>query len=217
MSEYIELIFRCLLFYVLIVVALRIMGKREVGELSVLDMVIYFVMSEILAMGIADTQEALFKPIITILTLAALQILIAWSCLKKKKWRDFFEGKPVLLIERGVINQKEMGKQRYTIDDLLFQLRDKDISSPEEVDFAVLENNGVLTVLKKKSNKLVWPEPLIADGIIQSANLIKINKNEEWLIEELKIQDVKEVQQVFLCLYQKNSLYVILKQNFQSM
>ena len=148
--EYVELVSKCIFFYLIIIISLRLMGKREVGELSVLDIVIYFVMSEVYALSISEPDQSIWKALIAILTLTVLQILIAWACLKKKKWRAFFEGKPSLIIYNGVIDQHEMKKQRYTIDDLMYQLRDKDVSTPEEVQFAILENSGTLTVLKKR-------------------------------------------------------------------
>ena len=151
--EYVELVSKCIFFYLIIIISLRVMGKREVGELSVLDIVIYFVMSEVYALSISEPDQSIWKALIAILTLTVLQILIAWACLKKKKWRDFFEGKPSLIIYNGMIDQREMKKQRYTIDDLMYQLRDKDVSTPEEVQFAILENSGTLTVLKKRGQQ----------------------------------------------------------------
>lgn len=212
--EYFELIIKCILFYGVVVCALRIMGKREVGELSVLDMVVYFVMSEILALTISEPNETILKALLAIVTLVVLQTSVAWTCMKKKKWRDFFEGTPVILIQNGIIDQNAMRKQRYTIDDLLYQLRDKDISSPEEVQYAILENSGVLTVLSTKNSKLKWPYPLIADGQIQTDSLNALGINQNQLMKELNRQGCESIDEVFLCLMQKNGLYVIKKERF---
>lgn len=209
--EYVELVAKCVFFYLVIIVSLRMMGKREVGELSVLDIVIYFVMSELLALSISEPDQSVWKALIAIITLSVLQIAIAWTCLKRKKWRDFFEGKPSLIIYNGLINQKEMKKQRYTIDDLLYQLRDKDISSPDEVQFAILENSGILTVLKKDSSKLKWKDPLISDGVVQQQVLADIGKDEAWLKEQLETEGVQDFSEVFLCLWQKNGFFVLKK------
>ena len=84
--------------------------------------------------------------------------------LKSKKLRDIFDGKAVIIIHDGQINQKTMKKERYSIDDLMSQIRDKDLCSPEEVAFAILENNGNLSVLPKKTCKVRHPDPLISDG-----------------------------------------------------
>ena len=106
--EYVELVSKCIFFYLIIIISLRVMGKREVGELSVLDIVIYFVMSEVYALSISEPDQSIWKALIAILSLTVLQIIIAWACLKKKKWRDFFEGKPSLIIYNGMIDQMEM-------------------------------------------------------------------------------------------------------------
>ena len=157
--EYVELISKCIFFYLIIIISLRVMGKREVGELSVLDIVIYFVMSEVYALSISEPDQSIWKALIAILTLTVLQILIAWACLKKKKWRDFFEGKPSLIIYNGMIDQMEMKKQRYTIDDLMYQLRDKDISTPEEVQFAILEKQRHADGVKKRRQQAEVERP----------------------------------------------------------
>lgn len=192
MAAYITLIFKCFLFYMVIIIALRIMGKREVGELSVFDIVIYLVMSELLALSISNPKESVFKSLVPIFTLAFLQIIISVILLKSKKLRDIFDGKAVIIIHDGQINQKTMKKERYSIDDLMSQIRDKDLCSPEEVAFAILENNGNLSVLPKKTCK-----------------------DEEWLKKELQKEGVNGIEEVFLCLWQKSGMYVI-KREFKN-
>ncbi|WP_115714710.1 DUF421 domain-containing protein [Amedibacterium intestinale] len=209
MAAYITLIFKCFLFYMVIIIALRIMGKREVGELSVFDIVIYLVMSELLALSISNPKESVFKSLVPIFTLAFLQIIISVILLKSKKLRDIFDGKAVIIIHDGQINQKTMKKERYSIDDLMSQIRDKDLCSPEEVAFAILENNGNLSVLPKKTCKVRHPDPLISDGKINKEALIEIEKDEEWLKKELQKEGVNGIEEVFLCLWQKNGMYVI--------
>jgi hypothetical protein len=209
MAAYITLIFKCFLFYMVIIIALRIMGKREVGELSVFDIVIYLVMSELLALSISNPKESVFKSLVPIFTLAFLQIIISVILLKSKKLRDIFDGKAVIIIHDGQINQKTMKKERYSIDDLMSQIRDKDLCSPEEVAFAILENNGNLSVLPKKTCKVRHPDPLISDGKINKEALMEIEKDEEWLRKELQKEGVNGIEEVFLCLWQKNGMYVI--------
>ena len=198
-----------------IIIALRIMGKREVGELSVFDIVIYLVMSELLALSISNPKESLFKSLVPIFTLAFLQIIISVILLKSKKLRDIFDGKAVIIIHDGQINQKTMKKERYSIDDLMSQIRDKDLCSPEEVAFAILENNGNLSVLPKKTCKVRHPDPLISDGKINKEALIEIEKDEEWLKKELQKEGVNGIEEVFLCLWQKSGMYVI-KREFKN-
>ena len=191
MQEYINLMVKCFIVYFVIIFALRIMGKREVGELSVFDIVIYLV---------------------PIFTLAFLQIVISWVLLKSKKTRDIFDGKNAILIHNGHINQSIMKRERYNIDDLMSQIRSKDLCTPDEVAFAVLENNGQLSILPKNKCKVKHPDPLISDGTINKKALQDLSRDEEWLKNALQKEGVDSVGDVFLCIYQNNGMFVIKKE-----
>ena len=212
MSEYLILMEKCFVVYFVIIIALRIMGKREVGELSVFDIVIYLVMSELLAISITDAKESIMKSLVPIFTLAFLQIAISWVLLKSKRARDIFDGKCVILIHNGHINQREMQKNRYSMDDLMSQIRSKDLCSPDEVAFAVLENNGQLSVLAKEKCKVKHPDPLISDGSVNQRALQDLHKDETWLMENLKREGIQSSDEVFLCLWQKNGFFVVKKE-----
>ena len=210
-ASYIELMVKCIIVYFVIIFALRLMGKREVGELSVFDVVIYLVMSELLAISITDTHSSIFRSLVPIAVLALMQIAISWILLKSKRIRDLFDGKAVILIRDGCIDQQMMRKERYSIDDLMSQLHGKDLSSPDEVAFAILENNGTLSILPKKSCRVRYPHPLISDGVIDMEVLRSIGKDREWLTQQLGKQGTT-AEAVFLCLYQKDGLFVIRRQ-----
>ncbi len=212
MQEYFNLIYKCVIIYFVIILALRVMGKREVGELSIFDIVIYLVMSELLAISISEPNENIMKSLISITTLALLQIVVSWILLKSKKSRDLFDGKCAVLIHNGHINQNVMRKERYNIDDLMTQLHEKSIGSPQEVEFAIMENNGSLTVLDKKNCKIKHPVPLISDGIVSVASLKDLHLDEVWLKEALLKEGITNPKDVFLCLLQKDGLYVIKKE-----
>lgn len=212
MQEYLVLIGKCFIFYFVIIFALRIMGKREVGELSIFDIVIYLVMSELLALSISEANESILKSLVPIFTLAFLQIIVSLVLLKSKKARDMIDGKSVIIIHNGHINQNIMKKERYSIDDLMTQLRDKDLSSPDEVAFAVLENSGHLSVIPKSKCKVKHPSPLISDGLINDKALQDLGFDSEWLCEYLSRDGIDDYRDVFLCLYQKDGLYVIKKE-----
>lgn len=209
--SYMELMVKCIIVYFVIIFALRLMGKREVGELSVFDVVIYLVMSELLAISITDTHSSIFRSLVPIAVLALMQIAISWILLKSKRIRDLFDGKAVILIRDGCIDQQMMRKERYSIDDLMSQLHGKDLSSPDEVAFAILENNGTLSILPKKSCRVRYPHPLISDGVIDREVLRSIGKDREWLTQQLGKQGTT-AEAVFLCLYQKDGLFVIRRQ-----
>lgn len=212
MQEYFELIGKCFIFYFVIILALRLMGKREVGELSIFDIVIYLVMSELLALSISESDESILKSLVPIFTLAFLQIIVSLVLLKSKKARDLIDGKGVIIIHNGYINQRAMKKERYSIDDMMTQLRDKDLSSPDEVEFAVLENSGHLSVIPKSKCKVKHPSPLISDGMINDTALQDLGFDREWLSECLLREGVDDYRDVFLCMYQKDGFYVIKKE-----
>ncbi len=209
MQEYFILIGKCFIFYFVIIVALRVMGKREIGELSIFDIVIYLVMSELLAISISEVNESIWKSMVPIFTLSVLQIVLSIILLKSKKARDIVDGKGVIIIQNGQINQATMKKERYSIDDMMIQLRDKDYSSPDEVAFAVLESSGHLSVIPKNKCKVKHPFPLISDGVVDPQVLDELGFDKEWLEQALLKEGVKHYQDVFLCLYQKDGLFVI--------
>lgn len=211
MHEVKHLIGRCILFYVVIVIALRLMGKREVGELSVLDVVIAFVMSELLALSVSNLNFSPIYAMIAIGVLVVLQVLISWICIKSKRMRDFFEGEPALIVFRGQLNQKEMRKQRYTIDDLMVQMRSAGFYDFKEVEFAILENSGQLSVAEKQKCRLRYPFPLISDGKIQLKHVLAAGVDEQWLLEQCRILN-KNPQDVFIALWMKDGLFVVDKQ-----
>ena len=121
MSEYINLVVRCIFFYFMIIVALRFMGKREIGELSIFDIVIYLVMSELLALSLTDENKTIFHTLVPLITLAILQVSVAHLIMKYEKFRHIIDGEPVILVQNGLINQSTMKKERYNIDDLMSQ------------------------------------------------------------------------------------------------
>lgn len=211
MIEYFNLMSRAVILYFLIILFLRIMGKREVGELSVFDLVLYFVMSELVTLSLENVEESIWKSVVPIITLTLMQLVLSWIILKRKNVRDFVEGSPVIIIKHGIINQAEMKRQRYSIDDLMYQLREKNIGSVSEVEFALLENAGVLTVLKVGQCTLNYPHPLISDGEVKDNILIDAGVNRKWLMNKLKQKGVERISDVFLCLWEKTGLLVIMK------
>lgn len=208
---YLSLILRCMLFYFILIFALRFMGKREVGELSVFDIVIYLVMSELLALAVTETDESIWKAIVPIATLAILQVSISYFLLKSNKLRDVIDGNPVIMIHNGVLKQDEMKRQRYNIDDLLAQLRGKDICCLKEVQFAILENNGTLSIFKKSDCDVQHPYPLIQDGVVNKKVLKDLNKDEKWLVDQLHQSGYEHFNQIFLAMIMKDGLYVLPK------
>ena len=178
--------YRTIFFYIFVVIIYKTMGKKEVGELNIVDFIISMLISQLIAVSIENYKESVIYVIVPLITLLLLQLSISKISLKNEKFRDLIDGKQSMIISKGKLNFNEMIKQRYNLDDLLLQLREKQIRSIEEVDYAILENNGKLSVfIKQDKDKKTFPLPLILDSIIQEDNLKYINKNKEWVINVL--------------------------------
>lgn len=203
-------IVRTLFFYFYILVIYRLMGKREIGQLSIQDLVVSILIAELVAISIENIEDPLVLTIVPILLLVILEIISAVITLRCNKVRNLIEGKPALLIDKGKINFKELVKQRYTLDDLLLQLRGQGIKSLMDVEYAILENNGKLSVFKYNFLRLnsSMPFPLILDGIVQSDTLKYLKKDNIWLNEKLETEKA-EIKDIFYAFYKNNKLFVI--------
>ncbi|KHL96709.1 membrane protein [Paenibacillus sp. IHB B 3415] len=142
-------IFLTVLMYIFIFLSMRIMGKREIGKLSVFDLTISIMIAEIAVFVIEDIERPIYDGFVPMATLVLIQVLVAQLSLKSRKLRLLVDGKPSILISDGKLHRGEMRKQRYNIDDLLLQLRGQNIDSPADVEFAILETSGQLTVIEK--------------------------------------------------------------------
>lgn len=187
------------------------MGKREIGELSIMDFIVSIFIAEMVAISIENYNKSMLVSIIPIFVLVILQISLSHISMKNTKIRNILDGKPSVIIENGKVNFKEMKSQRYNLDDLLTQLRVNSVKSIEEVDYAILETSGKLSIFKKiddpNSN---YPLPIIIDGKIDYQILNKINKTKEWLTKELKKQNINQ-ENIFYSFYKDNNLYIIEK------
>jgi len=191
--------------YFLIIVIFRLMGKREIGEMSLLDLVVFLMITEVAVIAIEDSKISLIQAIVPMVFLMIIQISLAKLSLKIPKLRKLVDGKPTIIIHKGKVDERAMKSQRYNFDDLLLQLREKGIFSLEEVDFAILESSGKLSVMKKNSSKetTVIPLPLILDGVIQDENLSYLNIREDWFLEQLQLQGYPDYRGISYCsLYQ---------------
>ena len=205
--------FRTVLLYVIILVVLRIMGKREVGELGVIDVVVFVIMAEVAAFALDSPDKKLVQAIVPIMILLVIQLLTSYISLKSKRFRDIVDGDPSVLIRNGEIIEKEMRRQRYNLDDLFQQLREQNVGSIGEVTFAFLEPSGNLSVFREDDTQPVLA--LISDGVIQTRHVEIIGKTDGWLISELKQQGINDYKRVFYCTFEKNELNFQLKEEYQ--
>lgn len=207
--KYLIICVRSFFFYILITSVYKIMGKREIGELSVVDLIVSMYIAELVAISIENYKESILISVIPIIILVFLQLITSKLSLKYKKVRDILDGKPSIIIKRGKINFEEMKKLRYNLDDLLCQLRNEEIKSISDVDYAILETNGKLSVFKKDKDDS-YPLALILDGKVDEDVLIEINKTKGWLDKELYNKHIL-LENIFYAFYQNNNLFIIEK------
>lgn len=232
--EITAILLRTLFMYLFIFVIMRMMGKREIGKLSVFDLVISIMIAEIAVIVIESTDKSLWTAIAPMLVLSLVQIGIAFLSLKSAKLRALVDGKPSVLIRNGRLNRQEMRKQRYNLDDLMSQLRESGVADVGAVELAVLESTGKLSVIKKedwpreatskdeaagegqmnvdsfpKVRYELLPLALVLDGQVQDDNLEGMGKTRFWLKKELSGYGVDSFKDVFFCsIDHRGKLYV---------
>ncbi len=219
---------RVLLVYLLLLASIRIMGKREIGQLSNLDFVVAIVVAELATLPITDHKLTLLQTILPMLIITALQVIVSMVCLKSNRFRRLLYGRPNVLIAEGRMQMAEMRKARYNIDDLLCQLRQKDVFDIAQVDYAVLETSGELTVLmqqsycpptrkdlqiKDRQQFCGMPLTLIDDGEVNWRGLSDHGITEQWLMAQLRQKGVKRAREVFYAsLSQNGQMYLITRE-----
>lgn len=205
-------LFRTIFFYFFVLISYRIMGKREIGQLGVIDLIVSILIAELVAISIEEYKQPMAYTIIPICCLVILEVLFAFISIKSRKFRTLFDGKPSLIIVNGKINYKEMVKQRYSLDDLLVSLRQKEIRDLSMVEYAFLEPNGQLSVFKYNLFKLksAYPQGLILDGELQYKVLKYIRKTPEWINNEL-LKNNLTIKDVFYAFYKNKKIYIIKK------
>ncbi|EJQ98297.1 DUF421 domain-containing protein [Bacillus cereus] len=217
--EWVSIIGRTMLLYTIILIIFRLMGKREIGELSVLDLVVFIMLGEMAVVAIENTDKSLWHQLVPMIFLMCIQIILSVISLKFQRFRHLIEGEPAILVNAGKIDETKMRKQRYNIDDLLMQLREQGIGDVRDVEYAILEPSGKLSVFQKQKSKKskndtpIFTLPLIIDGEIQYNHLQMIEHTNEWLVEKLNNLGYKDVKQIVYCSFQNGQFFVDLKEN----
>lgn len=206
----VDTVVRTLFFYFFVTFAYRIMGKREVGQLGIIDLIVSILIAEIVAISIEKTNQSIFYAVLPISVLVILEIGLGYLSVKSRMFNKVFGGKPTMIINEGKIVYKNLITQRYAIDDLLLELRKSGITSIEEVEYAFLEPTGDLSIFKYKPFKIKsdLPLPVVIEGVIQEDNLKCIDRTDVWLKKVLKKNNLA-LKQVFYAIYNKNHLYII--------
>ncbi len=208
--EYLVIFSRTIIFYFFVLIVVRVMGKRQIGQLQPFELVVAIMIAELAVLPMENLTTPILAGILPIATIMVLEISMSLITLKSERARSIFCGRPSIVVENGKIVEKELRKTRCNINDLLELLRNKDITNIADVEFAIMETNGNLSIIPKSQRRPINPEdlgistdyeglsvPLIIDGNINHNNLNTIKLTEKWLRKELKKLGVKNVGDVF--------------------
>ena len=196
--------FRAIVLYILVLIVMRLMGKREIGQLQPFELAISIMIADLAAVPMAETGVPITNGIMPILGLLVMHLTISIINIKSTKAREIICGKPSILIFRGKIDEKVLKKERFTINELEERLRDNNIFNIGDVEYAILETSGQVTVIPKPEKKSVTPEDLniepiyegiaydlVVDGKVMYKNLEKIGKNYIWLKKQTEKFGIK--------------------------
>lgn len=203
---------RTVILYFLIMIGLRLMGKRQIGELEPSELVLTMMISDLATVPMQDFGIPLLAGVIPILTLLALSLLMSQLSLRNLRFRELVCGTPAVLVRNGVIQQSVMRKNRYTVDELLEELREQGFSCVEDVKYAVLENSGQLSVLPwtrqqpptaaqlhlEVEDDVTLPTVLVNDGRVLHKNLAACGRDFAWLQKQLRERQLASPKEVFL-------------------
>lgn len=199
------------MIYIYITLLLRMFGKKEFSQLNVYDFVVFLIVAELMTISIGDDSITFLHSVVATIALVVVDRLLSFITIKNKKLRDHIEGRPSYIIFQGVLNQSVMKELRYSVNDLFMQLRIEGVNCIEEVQFAILETNGNLSILLKEECNIALPDAVIVDGCIDTYNLNLLGYDAVWLNDQLALYECK-VNEVFLCIVTLNDLYIIKKQ-----
>lgn len=193
------ILIRTIVLYTLVLLVMRFMGKREIGQLQPFELVISIMIADLASIPMSDIGVPIFNGIIPILGLLIMHLLISFGNLKSIRFREIICGKPSILIYRGEIDEQVLKKERYTINELQERLRGKDVFNIGDVEYAILETSGDIDVILKPEKRTPTLEEmnieakyegisydLVIDGVIQYDNLKLLNKDYKWLKKQVE-------------------------------
>ena len=208
---------RTLIIYAVVVIVMRCMGKRQIGQLQPFEFVVAIMISDLATIPMQNLNESLLRGIVPILTLLSGQLFLSFLTIKSYRARNIICGTPKILIENGKIIERNLINEVYNLSDLLEQLRIKNIPNISDVEFAILETNGELSIIPKSQKRQITPEdlnisteyegiplPLVIDGKLIDLNLKKLNLTKEWLNSELQKFDIPSYKDAFFVSLQTN-------------
>lgn len=229
MNGYVDIFLRSIVLFITLLIFARIMGRKQLSEVTYFDYIVGITIGSIAAAISVDKRIDFFQGISAAVVWTIMPIIIGIINLKSLTFRRITDGDTLIVIENGVVNDKNMKKAKYNIEDLLMQLREKGVFDLAEVEFALLEPSGQLSVLKKAEFNPVTPKDmniktnykgmlieLIVNGEVIDSNLRSIKKDRKWLEKELKIKNVSRVEEVIYAAFNSNNeLEVVIMDNLK--
>ena len=201
---------RTVIIYFVFVLSIRLLGKRQVGELELSELVITFMLSELATVPIQNPSIPLSYVLIPLIVLISFEIISSFLVTKSSLIKKLILGNPSYVIKKGVLNQKELSRLRMGVGELLYELRLKSIDDISNVDYAILEENGQLSVFEKGKSAL--SHAIIIDGCTVKSNLELINKDEIWLENYLKEQKISQKDVFLMSASDANTINIIMKE-----
>ncbi len=202
---------RTFIIYFTLLAAMRLLGKRQLGEMELSEFVVAALIADLAAIPLQDTRLPLLNGLLPILVLFCCEILLTGLTLRHIRLRALFFGRPSLLIVRGKIDQREMRKNRFTVDELLQELRNQGSVDISQVEYAILETDGRLNVIPFPAERPAtaaqlgldagpggYPSVIVSDGRVLEANLRHAGRDRAWLARQLKDRGVEDAKNVFL-------------------
>ena len=212
--------FRAIILYIFVLIVMRLMGKREIGQLQPFELAISIMIADLSTVPMADIGIPIFNGIIPILGLLLMHLIISIVNLKSLKAREIICGKPRILIYRGKIDEKALKKERFTINELEERLRGNNIVNISDVEYAILETSGQVTIIQKPEKRNTIPEDfniypeyegitydLVVDGKIMEKNLEVLGKDYQWLERELSKMNIKPEEALIATLDGKGKIF----------
>ena len=211
---------RSILLYIIVLVVMRLMGKREIGQLQPFELAISIMIADLASTPMADAGIPLSNGIIPILALLVMHLIISVVNIKSLKAREILCGKPAILIYKGRIDEKTLRKERFTINELEERLRGNNVNNIKDVDYAILETSGQVTVIQKPNKRGIIPEDfgikpkyegitydLVVDGKVMYDNLKKLKKDYNWLKKEVSKFKIEPEQALIVTIDEKGEIF----------
>lgn len=217
MPELVVILIRSVISFILLLFLTRLMGKRQISHLTFFDYCVGITIGSIAAEMATDQNVKILNGVMSLIIWGGVPIILAWIGLKSRTFQQLADGRPEIIIKEGKIMKKELKKNLLTIDELMLLLREKNIFKIADVEMAIFETNGQLSVLKKTQQQSVTPAMLkmvlkqekaptllIIDGQILQKNLSELGYSQDWLMEEIRKQGATKIDDVFLAQVDSN-------------